>query len=122
MSAAEKFQHKISGKIRDYAMTFPETVGRLVVRQSRFQGRREELPVRRREGRRVQHASEAEGLHRRDEQARQEGTGTVRCGDRGWTLIRFPPNKPPPLKDLKRWITESFYLLARKKVIALLDG
>lgn len=42
-------------------------------------------------------------------------------GKGGWALLRFPPDDPPEVADLERWITESFLLLAPKKVVALLD-
>jgi len=43
-------------------------------------------------------------------------------GKAGWALFSFPPNSAPPISDLQRWITESFHLLAPKKVQALLES
>jgi len=39
-------------------------------------------------------------------------------GKGGWTKVVFEPNDAPALQDVKTWITESFLLLAPKKVAA----
>lgn len=51
--------------------------------------------------------------------AEQDRTWDV--GKGGWAMLRFDPEDPPPAADLERWITESFLLLAPKKVSKLLD-
>lgn len=56
---------------------------------------------------------ELQALAKTDAERWQVGKG-------GWTLIRFPPDDAPPVADLQRWITESFLLLAPKKVSKLL--
>ena len=43
-------------------------------------------------------------------------------GTGGWTKMVFPPDDHPPVGDLERWITESFFLLAPKKVAKLAAG
>ncbi len=43
-------------------------------------------------------------------------------GAGGWTLITFAPSKAPAIADLRRWVTESFQLLAPKKIVAKLNG
>jgi len=42
-------------------------------------------------------------------------------GKGGWVLLTFPPGDAPKVADLRRWVTESFGLLAPKNVVALLD-
>lgn len=44
----------------------------------------------------------------------QVGTG-------GWVLLTFPPADAPRIADLRRWITESFRLLAPTKIVAQFD-
>lgn len=46
----------------------------------------------------------------------------VSVGQHGWTTLRFANGKGPAKKVLKRWIDESYRLLATKKLIAQLDG
>jgi len=121
MSASEPFQHRISAKIRDHAMTFPETAeGTSCVNRAfkaggknfLFLGEKEdECKMRLKLGDSI---AEMNALNKKAPDRFGVGTG-------GWTLVRFPPDDPPPLKDLKRWITESFYLLAPKKVLKLLE-
>lgn len=42
-------------------------------------------------------------------------------GKHGWTTLRFPSGKGPPVKLLDRWVDESFRLLAPRKLVAVLD-
>ena len=42
-------------------------------------------------------------------------------GKGGWTLLIFPADDAPKEAELQRWVTESFRLLAPKKIVALLD-
>lgn len=44
------------------------------------------------------------------------------AGKSGWCLFRFNPADPPASQDLQRWITESFFLLAPKKVSKLYES
>ena len=43
-------------------------------------------------------------------------------GMHGWTLVTFPHSKSPPRGLMKRWIDESFRLLAPKSLVAELSG
>lgn len=45
----------------------------------------------------------------------------LKLEDTGWTLLEFTPDDPPDEADLKRWVAESFRLLAPKKVQKLLE-
>lgn len=117
---AEKFEHKVSQAIRKHAMTFPQTEeGSSCVNRAfkaggknfAFLGEKpEECKLRLKLKDSV---PEVEALQEDDPERYQVGTG-------GWTLLTFPPDDPPASADLKRWITESFHLLAPKKVISQL--
>ena len=114
----EKFQHEISGAIRSFALTFPETTegSSCVNRAFKAGGKNfvflgeedDETNIRLKLDASL---PEIEGLAGTD--ARFE------VGKFGWTMLRFPPNDPPPNADLERWIAESFFLLAPKKIAAL---
>lgn len=122
MSDVEAFEHRISEKIRDHALTFPDTIeGSSCVNRAFKAGGKNFAFLGEKPGecniRLKLDASipEIEERSKDDPDAWQVGTG-------GWTLIRFSPKSPPPVADLRRWITESFHLLAPKKVIAKLDA
>ena len=51
----------------------------------------------------------------------KEKPDNYQIGKHGWTTIRFPNGQGPTKRQLKRWIDESFRLLATKKLIAQLD-
>ena len=46
--------------------------------------------------------------------------GRYEVGVHGWVKLTFGDNETPPLNLLKRWIDESYRLLAPKKLLALL--
>jgi hypothetical protein len=117
----ERFEHTISETIRAHAMTFPETVeGASCVNRAFKAGgknfvflgeKTDECNIRLKLAASI---PEIEALAEHDPDHWQVGKG-------GWAMLRFAPDHPPPVADLERWITESFHLLAPKKVIALLD-
>lgn len=43
-------------------------------------------------------------------------------GKAGWAMLRFAPDAPPSEPDLCRWITESFRLLAPKRLVNEFDA
>ena len=43
-------------------------------------------------------------------------------GKSGWVTVRFGPGDDVPVDRLKRWMTESYRLVAPKKLGAALDG
>lgn len=119
--ATEEFQHAISEEIRTHALTFPETVegSSCVNRAFKAGGKNfvflgendEECNIR------IKLESsipELKKLAKADAERWSVGT-------HGWTHIRLPPDEAPPVEDLQRWITESFMLLAPKKVSKLLE-
>lgn len=117
----EQFRYAISETIRNHAMTFPETTegSSCVNRAFKAGGKNfvflgekdDECNIRLKLAASV---PEIAKLAKSDGERWQTGKG-------GWTLLRFPPDDPPPSADLERWITESFMLLAPKKVQKLLD-
>ncbi len=117
----EKFDYAISETIRAHAMTFPSTVeGTSCVNRKFVAGGKnfvflgekpDECSVRLKLDAAV---PEIQALAKDDPERWQVGSN-------GWALLRFAPDSPPPIPDLERWITESFHLLAPKKVIALLN-
>src|SRR5262245_43757452 len=44
------------------------------------------------------------------------------AGAGGWVKVMFSAAQPPPLDLLKRWLDESYRLLAPKQLVAMLDG
>lgn len=42
-------------------------------------------------------------------------------GAHGWAMLRFGPDDHPPTAELERWVTESFRLLAPKRLVAELS-
>ncbi|MGI9596861.1 MAG: MmcQ/YjbR family DNA-binding protein [Acidimicrobiales bacterium] len=121
MSTAEKFQHAISETIRDHAMTFPETEeGSSCVNRAFKAGGKNFAFLGEKEDQcnlRLKLAASIPEIAARaeDEPDRWE------VGKGGWTMLRFPPDDPPPTDDLERWVTESFFLLAPKKVSKLVE-
>lgn len=122
MSDPERFEYAISEKIRAHAMTFPDTEeGSSCVNRAfkaggknfAFLGEKPDLCNLRLK----LDASLPEVRRLAEDDPERWEVGTA-----GWTMIRFSPKKPPPVADLRRWITESFHLLAPKKVIAKLDA
>ena len=47
--------------------------------------------------------------------------GRYKVGAHGWTTISFSDSEPPPIELLKRWIDESYRVIADKKVLAMLS-
>jgi hypothetical protein len=118
---AEEFQHKISERIRSHAMSFPETTeGTSCVNRAFKAGGKNFVFLGEKDDecniRLKLDASlpEIQALAETDPRRWDVGMG-------GWTMLRFSPDDPPDTMDLERWITESFMLLAPKKVLALLE-
>jgi predicted DNA-binding protein (MmcQ/YjbR family) len=47
--------------------------------------------------------------------------GRYKVGTHGWTTISFSDSEPPPIELMKRWIDESYRLIADKKLLAMLS-
>ncbi|MGI9607019.1 MAG: MmcQ/YjbR family DNA-binding protein [Acidimicrobiales bacterium] len=120
-TAPETFHHSVSDAIRTHAMSFPETeegtscVNRAFKAGGKnfvFLGEKDETcTMRLKLDTSVPELTE---LASADPARYEVGTG-------GWTKLVFRGDDPPPISDIERWITESFHLLAPKKVQALLD-
>lgn len=117
----ETFQHAVSEAIRAHAMGFPDTVeGASCVNRAFAAG-----------GKNFVFLGENDDVctlrlkvdDSRDDLAAREAREPERysVGTGGWTKLSFPADEPPPLEDLERWITESFRLLAPKRVQAQAD-
>lgn len=124
MVAAEQFEHELSETIRSHALTFPESSESSSCVNRAFKaggknfvfvgetsvGGTPETNMRLKLGDSILEISQ---LAKTDPEHWQ-------VGNHGWALLRFNPDEPPPIDDLKRWITESFRLLAPKKIVAQL--
>lgn len=120
--APETFRHAVSEKIRIHALTFPEVVeGTSCVNRAFAAGGKnfaflgEKADVCRLRLKLADSIPEVEQRAATDPDRWQVGTG-------GWVLLTFPPSDAPKIADLRRWITESFRLLAPKKIVAEYDG
>ncbi len=120
--APESFTHPISEKIRTHAMSLPETVeGSSCVNRAFTAGGKNFAFLGEKDDEcklRIKLAAslpEIEARASNDADRWQVGSG-------GWVLLVFPPGDAPKITDLRRWLTESFRLLAPKKVVARLDG
>lgn len=96
-----EFRYPINEKIRSIAMAYPETEeGSSCVNRAFKAG-----------GKNFAFLGEKEG----------ECKLRLKLIDEGWALKVFSPDDPPTTAELKRWIDESFRLLAPKRVQKLLD-
>lgn len=119
---AESFRYPVSEKIRAHALTFPETAeGASCVNRAfkaggknfAFLGEKDDVcSLRLKLGDSI---PEVENRAAAEPDRWQVGKG-------GWVLVTFPPDDGPEIADLRRWITESFRLLAPKKVLAQFDS
>ncbi len=122
MSEVEQFEYPISETIRSHAMSFPDTVeGSSCVNRAFKAGGKNFVFL----GEKPDQCNlrlKLDGSVPEIETNAADDPDHWQVGKGGWTLIKFQPRHPPPVADLERWITESFHLLAPKKVIAKLDG
>ncbi len=115
------FQHKISGKIRDHAMSFPQAEeGSSCVNRAFKAGGKNFAFLGEKESECNLRLKLDGSIPDAKKRAKADGRNWD-FGDHGWTMLRFPPDDPPPMAELERWVTESFMLLAPKKVSKLLD-
>lgn len=122
MAEPETFRYAINEKIRAHAMTFPEAgEGASCVNRAFTAGGKNFAFLGEKEGEcklRLKLADSIPELAARakvDPEVWQVGSG-------GWVLITFSPSNAPKIADLRRWVTESFRLLAPKKLVARLDS
>lgn len=118
---AEQFRYALSEQIRNHAMSFPETEeGTSCVNRAFKAGGKNFVFL----GEKDDECNMRLKLDASIPEIRERAKGEERqwdVGKGGWTMLRLDPDSPPPAEDLERWITESFLLLAPKKVSKLLD-
>ncbi|MEM7321802.1 MAG: MmcQ/YjbR family DNA-binding protein [Actinomycetota bacterium] len=119
--APEQFQYALSEQIRSHALTFPETEEgtSCVNRAFKAGGKNFVFLGEKDQETNIRLKLDASIPEIQERAAEQDRTWDV--GKGGWAMLRFDPEDPPPAADLERWITESFLLLAPKKVSKLLD-
>jgi len=119
--APEQFRYAVSDKIRDHAMTFPETVeGSSCVNRAFKAGGKNFAFLGEKDGEcslRLKLESSIPDLEERS----SADSDRWQVGKGGWVLLKFPPGDAPKIAELRGWITESFRLLAPRKVVAQLD-
>lgn len=122
MSEVEQFGYAVSEKIRAHAMAFPDTEeGSSCVNRAFSAGGKNFLFLGEKPGQCKVRLKLGASIPEIAEKAADDPDGWE-VGTGGWTLITFAPTAAPPIADLRRWITESFLLLAPKKVSAKLDA
>jgi len=117
--AEEKFQYKLSESIRKIASEFPEfDEGSSCVNRAFKSGGKNFLFLGEKPDEcniRLKLQESLPDIEKRAKSAPEAWD----VGKSGWCLFRFDPNDPPSSDDLQRWITESFLLLAPKKISKL---
>ncbi len=97
MGTIEPFRYEVSESIRSLAMTFPESSEGTSCVNRAFKTA----------GKNFVFLGEKEGLC------------TLRLKlAAGWTKVEFDPDDPPNTGELEAWVTESFELLAPKRVLS----
>ena len=120
--APEQFAHKISDKIRDHAMSFPQAEeGTSCVNRAFKAGGKNFAFLGEKDAECNLRLKLDTSVPEIKERATSNDGRDWETGAHGWTMLRFPPDDPPPFEDLQRWIAESFMLLAPKKISKLLD-
>ena len=116
-SPPETFENQVSASIRELAMRFPESSeGTSCVNRAFKAGGKNFVFLGEKGALRLKlDASVPELVERSESDDRYE------VGTHGWTKVIFDAADAPAFEDLERWITESFLLLAPKKVAAQLD-
>ena len=118
---AEQFRYALSEQIRNHAMSFPETEeGTSCVNRAFKAGGKNFVFLGEKDEECNMRLKLDASIPEIKERAKAE-TRQWDVGKGGWTMLRFDPDLPPPAADLERWITESFFLLAPKKVSKLLN-
>ncbi len=116
--AAEQFRFAISDAIRSHAMSFPESdEGSSCVNRAFKAGGKNFAFLGERKGEITLRLKVAESIPELEAIAAVDAE-RAQVGKGGWALLKFAPHDPPAIEHLRRWVTESFHILAPKKVIA----
>lgn len=121
MSAAEAFEFAASEALRLQALELPDArEGTSCVNRAFKAGGKNFAFVGEREGHCTLRLKLGPSV---DEVARlgAEQPDRYQVGSAGWALLTFPPDDAPPAEATRRWITESYRLLAPKKLGRQLD-
>lgn len=119
-TAPELFVSPVCQAIREFAMTFPETnEGTSCVNRAFKAGGKNFVFL----GEKGQQCTLRLKLGKSIDDVIERAVDDERyeVGTAGWTKIVFDADAAPAIDDLRTWITESFLLLAPKKVAAQLD-
>lgn len=121
--STEQFQHGVSAKIREHALTFPEAdEGTSCVNRAFKAGGKNFAFLGEKDDECNLRIKLDASIPEIENRANSADGRTWEVGTHGWTMLRFAPDNPPPMSDLERWITESFRLLAPKKIVKLLEN
>lgn len=118
----EAFRYPVSEKIRAHAMTFPDTVeGSSCVNRAFKAGGKNFAFLGEKDDRCTLRLKLDESIPDLEARAALDPE-RWQVGKGGWVLLTFPPTDAPKVAELRGWITESFRLLAPKKIVAQLEG
>lgn len=117
----EQFRYAVSEKIRSHALTFPESVeGSSCVNRAFKAGGKNFAFLGEKDDECTLRLKLDSSIAELEKRAETDADGW-QVGKGGWVLLKFRPADAPKIADLRRWITESFCLLAPKKIVAMLD-
>lgn len=120
--SAEAFRYAVSETVRDHAMPFPETIeGSSCVNRAFKAGGKNFAFLGEKDNECNLRLKLAESIPELEARA-VDAPEQWQVGKGGWVLLKFSPDDAPDAADLRRWITESFCLLAPKKIVAQFDG
>jgi predicted DNA-binding protein (MmcQ/YjbR family) len=121
MSPAKLDPRSLGGRLRAFALDFPETAEDFPWGERAFKVRGKVFLFLRAEGGEVSFSvklphSSAEALERPD----VEPTG-YGLGKHGWVTARVDATRDAPLEAFEAWIEESYRAVAPKRIVAALD-
>jgi hypothetical protein len=120
--APATFRYSISEKIRDHAMTFPDTTeGSSCVNRAFKAGGKNFAFLGEKEDRCSLRLKLGDSIPDIEASADVD-PDRWQVGSNGWVLLTFPPDDAPTTTDLEFWVTESFRLLAPKRIVARFDA
>lgn len=121
MSAAEAFEFDASERLRTQALELPEVEeGSSCVNRAFKAGGKNFAFVGERRGDCTLRLKLSDALPEVELLAETQPE-RFQVGRGGWTLVVFPPDDPPSADQTARWITDSYRLLAPKRLSRELD-
>lgn len=119
--AAETFEYPPSQTIRLIALGFPETVEGSSCVNRAFAARGKNFVFLGEKENECSLRIKVESSRSEFEKHAANDPDRWQVGKAGWAMLRFAPDAPPSDLDLRRWITESFRLLAPKRLVNEFD-